>query len=84
MGLVLWIIFGAAAGWIASVIMRTDKSQGIMADIVLGILGAIVGGFIFGMFGQVGVTGYNVYSLLVAIVGALVLISAGRMLRPHA
>lgn len=72
MGILLWIIFGAIAGWIASLIVKTD--QGLLLDIVVGIIGAVIGGFIFRAFGATGVSGFNVYSLLVAIVGAIVLL----------
>lgn len=79
MGIVLWIIFGALAGWIASMIMKTDS--GTMMDIILGIVGAIVGGFLMGMFGQSGVNGFNLYSLIVAVIGAIIVIYLGRVLR---
>lgn len=72
MGILLWIIFGALAGWIASMIMKT--SQGLLLDIVVGIIGAVIGGFIFQAFGASGVSGFNLYSLLVAILGAVVLL----------
>ncbi|HEX7003146.1 MAG TPA: GlsB/YeaQ/YmgE family stress response membrane protein [Trueperaceae bacterium] len=72
MGILLWIIFGALAGWIASMIVRTD--QGLLLDIIVGIIGAVIGGFIFRAFGAAGVTGFNIYSLLVAILGAIVLL----------
>jgi uncharacterized membrane protein YeaQ/YmgE (transglycosylase-associated protein family) len=81
MGIIIWIIFGALAGWIASVIMKTDYSQGTMMDIIMGIVGAIVGGFIMGLFGQSGVTGFNLYSLIVAVIGAVVVIYLGRIIR---
>lgn len=81
MGILLWIIFGAIAGWIASVIMKNNSNQGTMFDIVLGIIGAIVGGFIMGLVGQSGVNGFNLYSLGVAVIGASVVIYIGRMLR---
>lgn len=81
MGILLWIIFGALAGWIASVIMKTDYSQGTMMDIVMGIIGSIVGGFLMGMVGKSGVDGFNLYSLVVAVIGAVVVIYVGRMLR---
>ena len=72
MGILLWIVFGALAGWIASMIVKTD--QGLLLDIVVGIIGAVIGGFIFRAFGAAGVTGFNIYSLLVAILGAIVLL----------
>jgi len=78
MGIVLWIIFGALAGWIASTIMKTDS--GAMKDIVLGIVGAIVGGFLMGMVGQSGVNGFNLYSLIVSVIGAVIVIYIGRKL----
>lgn len=81
MGILLWIIFGALAGWIASVIMKTNSRQGTLTDIVLGIVGAIVGGFLMGMVGQAGVSGFNLYSMVVAVLGAIVIIYLGRALR---
>jgi uncharacterized membrane protein YeaQ/YmgE (transglycosylase-associated protein family) len=81
MGILLWIIFGALAGWIASVIMKTNAKQDTMMDIVLGIVGAIVGGFLMGMIGQTGVTGFNLYSLVVAVIGSMIVIYLGRMMR---
>ncbi len=81
MDILLWIIFGALAGWIGSIIMKTDSQQGTITDIILGMVGAVVGGFLFNMFGESGVTGFNLYSLGVSVVGAVVLIYLGRMLR---
>jgi len=81
MGIILWIIFGAIAGWIASVIMKTDSNQGTVSDIVMGVIGAVVGGFIMNLIGQSGVTGFNLYSLAVAVIGAVVVIYFGRMMR---
>ncbi len=78
MNILLWIVLGAIAGYLASVVMKTNASQGTMGDIVLGILGAIVGGFGMNLFGQPGVTGFNVYSILVAVLGAVVVIYLGR------
>lgn len=81
MGIILWIIFGALAGWMASVIMKTNYSQGTMMDIIMGILGSIVGGFLMGMVGQSGVDGFNLYSFVVAVIGAVVIIYVGRIIR---
>jgi uncharacterized membrane protein YeaQ/YmgE (transglycosylase-associated protein family) len=78
MGLIAWIILGALAGWIASIIMRTDAEQGAIANIIVGIVGAVIGGFIMQMFGASGVDGFSLYSLLVAIGGAIVLLAAYR------
>lgn len=78
MGLITMIILGGLAGWIASLITRS--STGILMDIILGIVGAIAGGFLMSFFGQPGITGFNVYSLIVAVVGAVILIWIGRLL----
>lgn len=80
MEIILWIIFGALSGWIASMIMKTDRAQGTLTDIVVGIVGAIIGGFIMNFLGQSGVTGFNIYSLIVAVIGAVVLIWLVRVL----
>ena len=74
MSILGWVILGALAGWIASKIMDTDAEQGAIANIVVGIVGAMIGGFVFNQFGAASVTGFNVYSLLVAIVGAVILL----------
>ena len=79
MNILLWIIFGALAGWIAAWIM--GREQGFGMDVILGIVGAIVGGFIMRSIGADDVSGFNIYSLLVAIVGAIILIAVGRMFR---
>ena len=81
MGIVLWIIFGAIAGWIASVVMKTNNRQGTLMDIVMGVVGAVAGGFLMGLVGQAGVTGFNLRSLVVAVIGAVVVIYIGRMIR---
>jgi len=74
MNIILWIIFGALAGWIASIIMGTDKRQGALMNIIVGIIGAFIGGFLMSLLGFPGVTGFDIYSLLVAILGAVVLV----------
>jgi uncharacterized membrane protein YeaQ/YmgE (transglycosylase-associated protein family) len=81
MEILLWILFGALAGWLASIVMKTNQSQGVVGDVVLGIVGAIVGGFLMSLFGQTGVTGFNVYSIAVAVLGSVVVIYLGRLLR---
>lgn len=77
MGIILWIILGGIAGWLASVI--TESDHGAILDIVLGIVGAFVGGMIMNFFGQAGVTGFNLYSIIVAVIGSVVLIAIGRI-----
>lgn len=81
MNLILWIILGAVAGWLASIVAKTNDSQGTLGDIVLGIIGAVVGGWIMNFVGQPGVTGFNLYSLLVAAGGAALLLFARRALK---
>ena len=71
---ILWIIFGALAGWIASQIMHRDAQMGALANIVVGIIGAFLGGFLMNTVGISGTTGFNIWSLLVAIFGAVVLL----------
>ena len=73
MSILAWIILGLIAGFIGSkVVNRTG--EGVMLDVVLGVVGAVVGGFLFNQFGAAGVTGLNVYSLFVAVVGAIVVL----------
>ena len=81
MGLLLWIVFGALVGWIASLIMKTDAQQGAVLNIVVGIVGAVVGGFIMNMLGASATTGFNLYSFLVALLGAIVLIAIVKAIR---
>ncbi|HXC12895.1 MAG TPA: GlsB/YeaQ/YmgE family stress response membrane protein [Stellaceae bacterium] len=73
MSIIAWIILGLIAGFIASKIVN-KSGEGFFLDIVLGIVGAIVGGFIFSLFGAGGVTGFNLYSMVVAIIGAIVVL----------
>jgi len=70
MGIVSWIILGLIAGFIGSKIVDR-QGQGFWLDIALGIVGALVGGFLFSLFGASGVTGLNIYSMIVAVVGAI-------------
>ncbi|MEK7604611.1 MAG: GlsB/YeaQ/YmgE family stress response membrane protein [Patescibacteria group bacterium] len=81
MGIILWIVFGALVGWVASLIMKTDAEQGAVLDIVVGIVGAVVGGWIMSSFGESGTTGFNLYSFIVALVGAVVLIAIVKAVR---
>jgi uncharacterized membrane protein YeaQ/YmgE (transglycosylase-associated protein family) len=78
MNILLWVILGAVAGWIADMIMKSD--HGVVEDVILGVVGAFVGGFILNFLGQSGVTGFNIYSLIVAVIGAVVLIFLGRLI----
>ena len=73
--LIVWIIFGALAGWIASKIMNTDAEQGALANVIVGIVGAIIGGWIARPVTGNDVTGFNITSLIIAIIGAVVLLA---------
>jgi uncharacterized membrane protein YeaQ/YmgE (transglycosylase-associated protein family) len=73
MGIISWIILGLIAGFIGSKIVD-KQGQGFWLNIALGIVGALIGGFLFNLFGAGGVTGLNIYSLLVAIIGSIVVL----------
>ena len=73
MSLLAWIILGLISGFIASKLIN-KTGEGFLLDVVLGIVGAVVGGWLFNALGMVGVTGLNLYSLLVAVVGAVLLL----------
>ena len=75
MGIIAWIILGALAGWLASKIMKTDASMGAIANIGVGIVGALIGGFVMNFFNKGGVDGFNLYSLFVAFLGSIILIA---------
>lgn len=81
MGIITWIIFGAIAGWVSSMFMNTDNEQGAIGNIVMGIVGAVVAGFLMPFLGLAGVTGFNLYSIIVAVIGAMVVIAISRMIR---
>ena len=74
MGIIAWLVLGALSGWIASIIMNKNGSMGIMANIFTRIIGAFIGGIVFNFFGHQKVTGLNLHSVLVAVVGACILI----------
>ena len=74
MGWITWIVFGALAGWIASIIMKRNSGMGAVANIIVGVIGAGLGGWIASLLGLGPVTGFNVYSLLIAIAGACLLL----------
>ena len=81
MGIILWIVFGALVGWIASLIMKTDSQQGLILNIAVGIVGAFIGGWAMSVFGESGVSGFNLYSFMVALLGAVILIALAKVLR---
>jgi len=73
MSILAWIVLGLLAGFIGSKLVN-KTGEGVVLDIVLGIVGAIAGGFLFSLFGASGVTGFNIYSIFVAVVGAVLLL----------
>ncbi len=81
MELIAFLVLGGIAGWIASLVMGTDASQGIFLNIVVGVIGAFIGGMLFNAFGSAGVTGFNIYSLVVSVLGAVVLLFIVRLFR---
>jgi uncharacterized membrane protein YeaQ/YmgE (transglycosylase-associated protein family) len=75
MSIIAWIIFGALAGWIASLIMGTNAQQGALANIIIGIIGALLGGLVVNLLGGgEGFTGFDITGLLIAVLGAVLLI----------
>ena len=82
MNILVWVIVGALAGWLASMVMKTNASQGLMMDIVFGILGGILGGWVLQLLGvSAGVTGINIPSILTAFLGAVIVIWVLRKIR---
>ena len=84
MGIISWIIIGALAGWIASMITGKNEEMGALANIAVGIVGGIIGGFVMNLLGGEGVTGFNVWSLLVAVAGSVILLWIVRAVRKKA
>jgi len=81
MSIVLWIVFGAIVGWLASIIMGTNNQQGLLVDIIVGIVGAVLGGWIMTALGQSSGSGFDFYSFIVALIGAVVLLAIVRAIR---
>jgi uncharacterized membrane protein YeaQ/YmgE (transglycosylase-associated protein family) len=80
--ILVWIIIGAVAGWLASIVMKTNAQQGLLADIVVGIIGGFLGGWLLNLLGVGGaVTGLNIGSILTAFIGAVVLLLILRVIR---
>jgi uncharacterized membrane protein YeaQ/YmgE (transglycosylase-associated protein family) len=79
MGIILWIVFGAIVGWLASVI--TNTREGLLLDIIVGVVGAVIGGWVMSLVGNTGVTGFNLYSFVVSLLGAVVLLLVVKAVR---
>jgi uncharacterized membrane protein YeaQ/YmgE (transglycosylase-associated protein family) len=80
MGIIVWLIVGGVVGWLASIIMRTDAQQGILLNIVVGVIGAFVGGLILGG-GTINNAGLHLDTFLVSLVGAIVLLAIVNLVR---
>lgn len=81
MSFIGWIILGGLAGWVASKIMGNDAQQGLVGNIIVGIIGALIGGFVVEMFGGAGVTGFNIWSFAVALLGSVIALGVVRMFK---
>lgn len=77
----VWILFGGLVGWVASMLMHTDGQQGILLNVVVGIIGSVIGGWIMNFLGEGGVGGVDLRSFLVALLGACALIAILRVVR---
>lgn len=78
--LIIWLVAGAVIGWLASMVMRTDAQQGIILNIIVGIVGAMIGGYLFGA-GTINQSAFNTSALLVSLVGAVILLAVVNLIR---
>lgn len=83
MSLFVWILLGLVSGFIASHIVN-HRGEGVLLDVLLGMVGAIIGGWVFHVFGHIGVTGLNLYSIVVATTGAVLFLFVYHLIRRHA
>ena len=83
MGILAWIVVGLIAGALAKLIMPGDDPGGIIVTILIGIVGAFVGGFVVNLVGGAGVSGFNIWSILVATLGAIILLAIYRLVAPR-
>ncbi len=74
MGIIGWIVLGGIAGWLASLVMKRDEDQGLLGNIIVGVIGGLVGGFVMNLIGGEDINGFNLYSLLVAFLGAVIVL----------
>jgi uncharacterized membrane protein YeaQ/YmgE (transglycosylase-associated protein family) len=74
MNIIGWIILGGIAGWLASIVMKRNDQMGCITNVIAGIVGAVVGGWVFTLFGGQGVSGFNIPSLIVAFIGAVIVL----------
>lgn len=80
MGLILWLVIGGVVGWLASIVMRTDAQQGIVLNVIVGIVGAFIGGLVF-TGGSINSSGLTLYTFLTSLVGAVVLLAIVNLVR---
>lgn len=80
MEILWWIIFGGLVGWIASIIMGANKQMGLIANVLVGVAGAFIGGFIMNYFDKSGITGFNLQSFAVALLGSVILIGIFKLI----
>lgn len=81
MNIIGWVIIGAIAGWLASMVTGRNAQMGCIANIIVGVIGGLVGGWVMSLFGGEGVTGFNIYSLIVAFVGAVILLAIWNLIQ---
>ncbi len=75
MSIIGWIIIGGLAGWLGSMITKNNEEMGAFKNIIVGIIGSFIGGLAFNMIGGYGITGFNIWSLFVAVIGSVILLS---------
>ena len=82
---IVWLLFGALVGWLASIVMRTDAQQGALLNIIVGIVGAFIGGFVFNMLGiggsNINNSDFSLGALIVSFIGAVVLLGIVNLVR---
>lgn len=74
MGILSWIIIGGIAGWLASIITGNNQKMGLGSNILVGIAGGVIGGFVMNILGGIGITGFNIWSLIVSLIGSILLL----------
>ncbi|HRI67505.1 MAG TPA: GlsB/YeaQ/YmgE family stress response membrane protein [Polyangium sp.] len=82
MSILAWIVLGLIAGFLGSKVVD-NRGQGVLGDIIVGVVGAFLGGFLFSVLGGSGITGFNLYSLFVAVIGSIVLLAILNAVRPR-
>ena len=78
--LILWLVVGGVIGWVASLVMRTDEQQGLILNVIVGIVGALIAGFLFG-YNTINQNAFDVTALLISLIGAVVLLALVNLIR---